>query len=79
MARMFVQFSLNAVAVGEPQEDFTTSFTTACCIIIPMHTDLEKSREDDQGVCRGYDDNGEVPIGWSVIKDDLIDMGVIHL
>ena len=39
----------------------------------------ETVQADEQGFCPGYDDNGEVPIGWSVIKDDLIDMGVIHL
>ena len=78
MVRMFVQFSLNAVAVGEPQEDFATFFTTACCIIFPMHTGLEKSRADDQGVCPGYDDNEEAPISYFVIKDALGNMGVIH-
>jgi hypothetical protein len=75
---MFVQFSLNAVAVGEPQEHFATFFTTACCVIFPMHTGLEKSQEDDQSVCPGYDDNNEAPIGCSVIKDTLVNMGVIH-
>jgi hypothetical protein len=75
---MFVQFSLNAVAVGEPQEDFATSFTTACCLIFAMHAGLEKSRADDQGVCPGSDDNNEAPIGCSVTKDTLINMGVIH-
>jgi hypothetical protein len=43
-----------------------------------MHTGLEKSRADDQGVCPGYDDNNEAPIGCSVIKDTLVNMGVIH-
>ena len=76
--RMFVQFSLNAVAVGEPQDDFATFFTAACCVIFPMHTDLEKSRAEDQGVCTGYDDNNEAPFGCSVIKDTLVNMGVIH-
>ena len=78
MVRMFVQFSLNAVAVGEPLEHFATFFTTACCVIIPMHTGLEKPRADDQGVCPGNDDNDEAPIGCSVIKDTLVNMGVIH-
>jgi len=76
--RMFVQFSLNAVAVGEPQEHFATFFTTTCCVIFPMHMDLGKSRADDRGVCLGYDDITKVPIGCSVTKDTLISMGVIH-
>jgi len=59
---MFVQFSLNAVAFGEPQESFATFFTTVCCVTFPIHTGLEKSRADDQGVCPGYDDNEESPI-----------------
>jgi hypothetical protein len=75
---MFVQFSLNAVAVGKPQKDFATSFTIARCIIFPMHTGLEKSRADDQGVCPGYDDNEEAPISYFVIKGALENMGVIH-
>jgi hypothetical protein len=75
---MFVQFRLNAVAVGEPQEDFATFFTTASCIIFPMHAGLEKSRVDDQGVCPGNYDNEEVPISYSIIKDALGNMGVIY-
>jgi hypothetical protein len=61
VVRMFVQFSLHAVAVGEPQEHFASFFTTASYIIFPMYTGLVRSRTDDQGVCPGYDDNEEVP------------------
>jgi len=75
---MFAQFSLNAVAVGKPQKDFANSLTTARCIIFLVHTSLEKSRTDDQGVCPGYDDNEEAPIGCFVIKDALENIGVIH-
>jgi len=75
---MFVQFSLNAVAVGKPQDNFATLFTTTSGVIFPIHTDPGKSRADDQGVCPGYDDNTEAPIGCSVIKDSLINLGVNH-
>jgi len=37
-----------------------------------------KVQTDGQGVCLGCDDNGEAPIGCSIIKDDLVDMVVIH-
>jgi len=33
---------------------------------------------DKQDVCPGYDDNSEVPIGCSVMKDVLEDEGLIH-
>jgi hypothetical protein len=33
---------------------------------------------DKQDVCSGYDDNSEAPIGCSVFKDVLEDMGVIR-
>ena len=75
---MFVQFSLYAVGIGEPQEHFATFFTTAFCVIFPMETDLVKSRADDRGVCLGYDDNYEVRIGCFVIEDILVNIGVIH-
>jgi len=57
---------------------FRNLFTTACCVIFPIHTDLEKSRADDQGVCPGYDDNEEAPISYFVIKDALGNKCVIH-
>jgi len=71
-------FGLNAFAVGKPQRYFVNSLTTAGCIIFPVHTSLEKSRSDDQRVYPGYDDNEEAPIGCFVIKDALVNMGVIH-
>jgi len=43
-----------------------------------MDTDLVKSQADDRGVCTGYDENEEAPIGCFVIEDTLVDMGVIH-
>ena len=71
MLRMFVQFSLNAVAACKPQKGFATSLTTARCIIFPMHTGLENFRADDQRVCPGYDDNEEAPNSYFVTKGPL--------
>jgi len=34
--------------------------------------------QGERGRCPGYDDNEEAPIGCSVIKDTLVNMGVIH-
>ena len=53
-------------------------FTADFYVIFPMETNLVKSRADDRGVCLGYDDNDEVPIGCFVIEDTLVNMGVIH-
>ena len=33
---------------------------------------------DRQDICPGYDDNTEMPIGYSLIKDALEIMGVIY-
>jgi hypothetical protein len=33
---------------------------------------------DEQDVCPGYDENSEAPIGCSVMKSVLVDMGVIN-
>jgi hypothetical protein len=33
---------------------------------------------DRQDICPGYDDNNEIPIGYSLIKDALEIMGVIY-
>ena len=73
------EFNLSALGLGRPQRNFTSLFTTAQCIIFPVHMSLKhKVQVDEQGVCPGYDDNSEAPVSCSVIKDDLIDMGVIH-
>ena len=75
---MFVQFSLNAVAVGESQEDFATFFISAHVVIFSIHTGLEKPRTYEQCGCPGYDDNTEAPIVCSVIKAALVNIGVNH-
>ena len=75
--KMFVPFRLHVVAVGR-LEDFATFVTTAYWITFPIHTYLEKSRADIQGVCPGNDDTEEAPISWIVIKDALGNMGVFH-
>jgi len=33
---------------------------------------------DRQDICTGYDDNAEMPIGYSLIKAALENMGVIY-
>jgi len=71
-------FNLSAVAIGRPQRNFASLFTAAQCIILPVHTSLKQVQADEQGVCAGYDGNGEAPVSCSVIKDDLIDIRVIH-
>jgi hypothetical protein len=43
-----------------------------------MYTDLEKSQADNQGICLGNDDDNEAPTGCFIIKDTLVNMGVIH-
>jgi hypothetical protein len=37
-----------------------------------------KVHTDERGICSGYDDNEEAPIGCFVIKDDPVNKGVIH-
>jgi hypothetical protein len=53
-------------------------FSPQLAASFPLHTGLEKSRADDQGVCPGNDDNEEAPISYFVIEDALGNMGVIR-
>jgi hypothetical protein len=43
-----------------------------------MHTAPGQAQADDRGVCSGYDDNDEAPVGCSVTSDYPVDKGVIH-
>jgi hypothetical protein len=65
--------------------EFRNTFLTNWCIIFPVQkfSDFPKkalrtSNRDKQEVCSGYDDNGDVPVGCFLTKDDLMTMGVIH-
>jgi hypothetical protein len=78
VVKMFVQFSSTAFRCDRPQQDLGSSLATACCIMLPMHTISKHVQTDKRGVCLGYDDNEEAPIGYSVTNDYPADKGVIH-
>jgi hypothetical protein len=75
---MFVKFSFTVVRCDQPQPDLGSFLTTACCIIFPMHTVPGQTQADDRGICSGYDDNEEAPIGSSVTGDYPVDKRVTH-
>jgi len=81
MLRMSAEFNFNVLGLGKPQRGFASLFTTADCIsyhTVPVCTSIKQSRTDEQGVCPGYDDDEEAPVGCSVIRDILVNVGVIH-
>jgi len=43
-----------------------------------QHELVTSPNKDEQDICPGYDDKNEAPIGCSVTKDTLVNMGVTH-
>jgi hypothetical protein len=43
-----------------------------------MQTVPNHVQTDERGVCLGYDESEEAPIGCSVTNDYLVDKGMIH-
>jgi hypothetical protein len=46
--------------------------------VISRNVLVRNSTGDRQGVCPGYDDNGDGPVGCLCTKDDPSTVGVIH-
>jgi hypothetical protein len=46
--------------------------------VISRNKSVRTSTRDKQDVCSGYDDNGDVPVGCFVTKDDLMTLGVMQ-